>query len=72
MFNAYFFISRSEGVPLTCIFSWARWDWYLACSENSSLAAVAAAVAAAIAAALAPALAAALADALAPAGRRPN
>ena len=35
--------SRSEGFPLTCIFSWARWDWDLDCSENSSVAAVAAA-----------------------------
>ena len=35
---------RSEGFPLTCIFSWARWDWDLDCSENSS-AAVAVAVA---------------------------
>ena len=35
----YIYINRSEGFPLTCIFSWAGWDWDLACSENSSVAA---------------------------------
>ena len=47
----YIYIYRSEGFPLTCIFSWAGWDWDLACSENSSV--VAAAVAAVAVAAVA-------------------
>ncbi len=43
-------IHRSEGFPLTCIFSWAGWDWDLACSNNSSVAVAVAAVAVAVAA----------------------